>query len=83
LIDSSRHAEDAQKLIDFLLSAETELKLAQSTARQVPLGPVDSSQLSPEVRELAVWAKTGFDLRELGAKRDACLKWLMDEYVGR
>ncbi|MDB5389048.1 MAG: idiA [Planctomycetaceae bacterium] len=83
LIAESRHPNEAQQLIDFLLSEETELKLAQSTARQVPLGPVDVNQLSPEVRELAEWAKTGYDLRGLGPEREACLHWLSSEYLGQ
>lgn len=83
LITDSKHPEAAKRLIDFLLSEETELRLAQSTARQVPLGAVDENKLSPEVRELAEWAKTGYDLRGLVSARESCLHWLSKEYLGQ
>ncbi len=81
LIRGSRHTTEAQQLIDFLLSAETELQLAQSTARQVPLGKIDDAMLPAEVRELAGWAQEGFDLRPLHAARQACVTWLTEEYL--
>lgn len=81
LIRGSQHTAEAQQLIDYLLSAETEMKLAQSTARQVPLGKVDSTTLPAEVRELAGWAQEGFDLRPLHSARQACVAWLTEEYL--
>jgi iron(III) transport system substrate-binding protein len=81
MIAGSKHSADAQQLIDFLLSEETELKLAQSSARQVPLGPVDPDKLSAEVRELTEWAKEGYDLRGLRDARVTCLEWLSKEYL--
>lgn len=81
LIHGSQHTAEAQQLIDFLLSAETELKLAQSTSRQVPLGKIDDGMLPAEVRELARWAEEGFDLRPLHAARQACVTWLTEEYL--
>jgi len=81
-IKGSKHPTEAQLLIDFLLSEETELKLSRSTAQQVPLGPVDLKQLSPEVQQLAEWAREGYDLRTLEKSRTGCVKWLTGEYVG-
>lgn len=81
LIRGSQHLSEAQQLIDFLLSAETELKLAQSPARQIPLGKIDSATLPVEVRELAVWAEDGFDLRTLYPARQQCVAWLTKEYL--
>lgn len=72
---------DAQMLVDYLLSAETELALARSTARQIPLGEVPQSEVPPEVRELLPWAAEGHDLRDLLPDRDACLAWLKSEYL--
>lgn len=83
LIRGSQHREEAQQLIDFLLSEETELKLSQSTSRQVPLGAIAAARLSPEVRELAAWAKQGYDLRPLHSARQACVAWLSEEYLQR
>lgn len=81
LIQGSQHTPEAQQLIDFLLSAETELKLAKSSARQVPLGKMDPATLPTEVRELAVWAQDGVDLRLLYAARQGCVAWLTEEYL--
>lgn len=71
----------AERLVDYLLSAQTELALARSTARQIPLGPVPEAELPAEVRELLPWAAEGHDLRDLLPARDACLEWLKAEYV--
>jgi iron(III) transport system substrate-binding protein len=72
---------DARQLVDFLLSAETELALARSKSRQIPLGPVPADQVPAEVRELAEWAKQGVDLTGLGPARAECLDWLKAEYL--
>ena len=81
LIHGTNHAEQAQKLIEFLLSAETELALSASDARQVPLGPVDETQLSDDVRQLQEWARDGYDLRPLAQAHRECLAWLKSEYL--
>lgn len=83
LIQGTRRPDQAKQLIDFLLSAETELKLSQSTSRQVPLGPIESGKMSDEVRELAAWAEEGYDLRSLLPTRQACVAWLTEEYLQR
>ena len=76
IIRGTRHAEAAGKLVDFLTSAETELALARSSARQIPLGPVPDEALPAEVRELRASAQYGRDLRGLLPARAACLAWL-------
>jgi iron(III) transport system substrate-binding protein len=81
IINGTKRFEQAQRLVDFLLSAETEIALANSQARQIPLGPVDESRLSSDVRQLKRWAERGYPLTELGAARAACLQWLKSEYV--
>ena len=81
IIRGARHEGNAQKLVDFLLSEETELALANSKSRQIPLGPVPAEQLPAEVRELMEWAKEGVDLSRLGPARAACLAWLKAEYL--
>lgn len=81
LIHGSKNVEQAQRLADYLLSAETELALSQSTARQIPLGPVDESLLSEEVRELQEWAADGYDLNQLADAHRECLEWLKSEYL--
>jgi iron(III) transport system substrate-binding protein len=81
VIRGTRRENEARQLVDFLLSEETELALARSKTRQIPLGPVPPDQLPAEVRELAKWAKDGIDLRSLSATRAACLEWLKSEYL--
>jgi iron(III) transport system substrate-binding protein len=81
LIHGARHPENARKLIDFLLSEETELSLARSKSRQIPLGPVDAGKLPAEVRELQEWAKNSVPLNDIGPSRAVCLAWLKAEYL--
>lgn len=81
IIKGTKRREQAQKLVDYLLSEETELKLSKSKARQIPLGPVDESQLSDDVRRLKEWAQDGYDLNQLAGARDECLAWLKSEYL--
>ncbi len=79
LIQNCPHQSEAQRLVDFLLSAETELALARSKSRQIPLGPVDSQKIPPEVRELAHSVPQGYDLRKLETPRRECIDWLKSE----
>jgi iron(III) transport system substrate-binding protein len=81
IIRGTKNISAAQKFVDFLLSEETELALARSKARQVPLGPVPLKQLPEDVRELVEWAKDGIDLTPLGPARAECLAWLKSEYL--
>lgn len=81
IIHGTKHQANARKLVDFLLSEETELALANSKSRQIPLGPVAADRLPTEVRELVKWAKDGVDLTQLGPARASCLAWLKAEYL--
>jgi len=81
IIRGSRHSGAARKLVDFLLSEETELALANSKSRQIPLGPVPQDQLQADVRELKPWADKGVDLTALGPARAECLAWLKTWYT--
>lgn len=71
----------AKKLVDFLLSEATELALAKSKSRQIPLGPVDEKQLPAEVLALKAAAAEGEPLHDLGKSRTECLDWLKSIYV--
>jgi iron(III) transport system substrate-binding protein len=82
IIKGTDNLAEAQRLVDYLTSAETELALARSGARQIPLGPVvDESQVPDDVRQLADWAKDSFDTRGLAPARAECLEWLKAEYA--
>jgi iron(III) transport system substrate-binding protein len=79
IIRRTKNLAAAQKLVDYLASAETELALAKSKSRQVPLGPIEVEQLPAEVRPLYEWAKDGADLSGLLPARRACLAWLREQ----
>ena len=80
IIRGTPRLKEARRLVDFLLSQQTELDLAHSASRQVPLGAIDGASLPPEVRRLRPLVEEGVDLAELGASRTACLVWLQSEY---
>ncbi|MBL7223601.1 MAG: extracellular solute-binding protein [Candidatus Brocadiae bacterium] len=81
IIKGTRQPLRARQLVDYLLSESTELALAASKARQVPLGPVDDAQLAEEVRAMAPWVADGVPLAGLGPARAECLAWLKGLYV--
>ena len=82
IIRGSHRLAAARRLVDYLLSEETELALAASPSRQVPLGTVDETRLSAEVRRERSWLAQSVLPRELAASRRACLAWLKRLYVG-
>lgn len=81
IIRGAKHTQAARQLVDFLLSEETELALAASKSRQIPLGPVPADRLPADVRELAQWARDGEDLTKLGPAREECMAWLKSLYA--
>mgnify|MGYP001065310378 CR=1 FL=1 len=81
IIRGCKNSDNARRFVDFLLSEEVEILLANSAARQVPLGPVDESRLNDDVRLLRRWIEDAYPLTGLHAARMACLEWLKAEYV--
>ena len=81
IIKGTQQLEAAQKLVDFLLSSQTELALARSKSRQIPLGPVDDSALPEDVRPLTQLVESAYPIAELGAASQECLAWLRAEYL--
>ena len=81
IIRGTRRETDARRLVNFLLSAETELALARSKSRQIPLGQVPADQVPAEVRELQPLAQRATPLKDLLPARNECLAWLKSEYV--
>lgn len=79
IIRGTKHRSAAEQLVDFLLSADIETALARSKSRQIPLGPVEASQLPAEVRRFSRYVPRGVDLSRLGPARRACLDWLKRE----
>ena len=81
IIKGTKKKDAARKLVDFLLSAEVELMLADSKARQIPLGPVDETKLNDDVKKLMPWVAKGYPLGALDEASEECLEWLKTEYV--
>jgi len=81
ILRGSNRVADAQKLVDFLLSAETEITLANGKSRQIPLGEVPDAKLPPEVLPWKRWAQASCDMAQLGTARQECLHWLKTEYL--
>ena len=84
IIHGTERMEEAKKLADFLLSAKTELALAKSKSRQIPLGKLDekeTAQIPDEVRALHPAAARGTPLKDLLKARNECLEWLKSEYL--
>ena len=81
MIRNCPNPELAQKLIDYLVSEKIELQLSQSTARQIPLGPIDKAKLSEDVKRLKTWAADGYPLINMAPSRQDALDWLKAEYL--
>ncbi|MCA8999883.1 MAG: ABC transporter substrate-binding protein, partial [Planctomycetaceae bacterium] len=76
IIRGTKRLTDSQRLVDFLLSEKTELALAASAARQIPLGLVDQKQLSEDVRQMTEWAQESVRITDYSHSRNECLEWL-------
>jgi iron(III) transport system substrate-binding protein len=82
VIRGTKHRAAAEKLVDFLLSAENDVRLSKSGSRQVPvhLG-VTPDQISSEAAEMLLWTKDASSLSGLEPAREACLDWLQSEFA--
>ena len=81
MIRGTKRVQTAKKLIDYLLSAETERGLARSRSRQIPLGPVNPDELPAEVRWLVTLAEEAINLNTLHHAHHQCRAWLETVYV--
>ncbi len=79
VIKGTQKLEKAKKLVDYLLSEECEVVLANSKSRQIPLGPVDEKKIPEEVWELKKWADEGISLSELSDIYPKCIQWLKEK----
>ena len=81
IVKGTAQLDNARRLVDYLLSERIELELSRCKSRQIPMGPVDESALSDEVKRLTQWVGKGYPLTRLRASREACLAWLKSEYL--
>ena len=77
------HPDLADKFIRYLLSEEVEIMLANSASRQIPLGPVDETQLPADLQPLLNWAAEGVSLDGAAKHDQEVLNWLTQEYSGK
>ncbi|MBI1310398.1 ABC transporter substrate-binding protein [bacterium] len=80
IVRRCRHRKLAERLVDYLLSEEVELRLAKSRSRQVPLGAVNESRLPEQVRQSRPYVAEGVDLNAIAEAHRECLDWLRSEY---
>lgn len=77
IVKSCRHPDAAKKFVTWLLSEETERKLAEGPAAQVPLGRLDVSRALPtRVDELRAAVSDTIDLKPFVDDRQAVLDYL-------
>ena len=81
IIRGTRRAADAQRLVDYLLSGQTEMALARAKSRQIPLGPVRDEDLPAEVLELKKMSEKQYALASLATAHAQCLAWLKSVYL--
>jgi iron(III) transport system substrate-binding protein len=81
IIKGAKHRKTAERLVDYLLSREVELRLAKSESRQIPLGEIGGADLPAEVEQLVPAASKGIDLSQAAAVRGDVLKWLTETYA--
>lgn len=81
IIKGAPHPEQARKLVDYLLSEECETALANSKARQIPLGPVAEDKLSPDVRAMLPLRGQACAMESQRGSQQACRTWLRSEYA--
>jgi len=82
MIRNCPHPQNAARFIEYLLSEEVEVALAQSASRQIPLGSVDRSKLPEEVLQLIDWAADGVSLEGAATHDQDVLTWLSQTYTG-
>ena len=80
MIRNCPHPREALALIEFLLSEETERRLAESPARQIPLGPIAAESLPKDVQRLLPWAADSTDPAQAADMDSVCLEWLTGLY---
>lgn len=83
MIARCRHPEAAQRFLDFLLSEESEVQLANGIGRQIPLGPVDESRLPTDLQPLCEWARNAVALGPAAEFHALVTEWLTAESTGQ
>jgi iron(III) transport system substrate-binding protein len=80
LIKDSPHPKEAEKLLDYLLSADVERRLADGPSGQIPLRP--GVPASPRVKTPAEIKAMDVDWSAAAAKWDTAAEFLKSEFTG-
>lgn len=80
IVAGTRRRARAETLVDYLLSADTELALAHGPGRQIPLGEVAAGSLPPEVAPLRAALARAVPLSLLQGVHAEALAWLSAEW---
>ena len=83
IIRNCQHPKLAEQFVDFVLSAEVEIQLANGGAKQIPLGPVSKDALPAEIHKLKKWASEGAELQAASRLNEEVLNWLRAEMMGQ
>lgn len=81
IIKGTQKRKQAEALVDYLLSAKVEQKLAQSQSRQIPLGEVNWEQIPESVTACRSLVSQAYPLSNLMEQREMTLAWLKSEYL--
>lgn len=76
IIKGTANRATAEQFIDFLVSEQVELMLANAQARQIPLGSVDESKLNAQVKALRKYVPMGYPLDKIQQSREPVITWL-------
>lgn len=78
LVVGSKNPEAARRFIEMLVAADTEMQLAESPARQLPLRPLPLARLPEKVRPLARVKAMELNYAQLAAQFDQISSFLRD-----
>ena len=81
IIRDCPHPEAAEQLVQFLVSEEVELLLANSASRQIPLGEVSAERLPADVRPLVAWVSESGGQSTAASWDGPVLSWLSRLYT--
>ena len=78
MIRGTKHGTQARQLVDFLLSEETEIALARSKSRQIPLGPVAAKYLPHDTRGPSDTPRLSVPGPEAADYLSSDVRWMID-----
>jgi iron(III) transport system substrate-binding protein len=81
IIKDCRHPDEAKQLVDYLLSAKIEQKLAEGESHQIPLNPEVKATLPKEMADLDKIKHMDVDFEKAAELWDKAQEFLRDEFA--